>query len=124
MDSVTGVNVTLGLPIIRTSVDHGTGFDIAGGYTLDKVVDDTGFDKVTMQTREWSLGGGPFAQIVFKINNRISISTDAALYFTHFDNQEKEIFENFPEFDNELSNTTGQRLDVFLPTSLFIHFHF
>ncbi|MGQ0532865.1 MAG: 4-hydroxythreonine-4-phosphate dehydrogenase PdxA, partial [Caulobacteraceae bacterium] len=24
------VNVTLGLPIIRTSPDHGTGFDIAG----------------------------------------------------------------------------------------------
>jgi len=24
------VNVTLGLPIIRTSVDHGTAFDIAG----------------------------------------------------------------------------------------------
>lgn len=27
----TGVNVTLGLPIIRTSVDHGTAFDIAWG---------------------------------------------------------------------------------------------
>ncbi len=26
----TGVNVTLGLPFIRTSVDHGTAFDIAG----------------------------------------------------------------------------------------------
>ena len=26
----TAVNVTLGLPIIRTSVDHGTAFDIAG----------------------------------------------------------------------------------------------
>ena len=26
----TGVNVTLGLPIIRTSPDHGTAFDIAG----------------------------------------------------------------------------------------------
>jgi 4-hydroxythreonine-4-phosphate dehydrogenase len=25
-----GVNVTLGLPIIRTSVDHGTAYDIAG----------------------------------------------------------------------------------------------
>ena len=24
------VNVTLGIPIIRTSVDHGTAFDIAG----------------------------------------------------------------------------------------------
>lgn len=27
---VTGVNVTLGLPIVRTSVDHGTAFDLAG----------------------------------------------------------------------------------------------
>lgn len=27
---VSGVNVTLGLPIVRTSVDHGTAFDIAG----------------------------------------------------------------------------------------------
>jgi 4-hydroxythreonine-4-phosphate dehydrogenase len=26
----TGVNVTIGLPIVRTSVDHGTAFDIAG----------------------------------------------------------------------------------------------
>ena len=25
-----GVNVTVGLPIVRTSVDHGTAFDIAG----------------------------------------------------------------------------------------------
>jgi 4-hydroxythreonine-4-phosphate dehydrogenase len=30
MHSVIGVNITLGLPIIRTSVDHGTAFDIAG----------------------------------------------------------------------------------------------
>ena len=30
-----GVNVTLGLPIIRTSVDHGTGLDIAGSNNVD-----------------------------------------------------------------------------------------
>jgi len=29
-DTVSGVNVTVGLPIVRTSVDHGTAFDIAG----------------------------------------------------------------------------------------------
>jgi 4-hydroxythreonine-4-phosphate dehydrogenase len=29
------VNVTLGLPIIRTSVDHGTAFDIAGKNRAD-----------------------------------------------------------------------------------------
>ena len=30
-----GVNVTLGLPIIRTSVDHGTGLDIVGSNNID-----------------------------------------------------------------------------------------
>ncbi|HLR25802.1 MAG TPA: 4-hydroxythreonine-4-phosphate dehydrogenase PdxA, partial [Fodinibius sp.] len=32
---ITGVNITLGLPIIRTSVDHGTAFDIAGTGQAD-----------------------------------------------------------------------------------------
>jgi 4-hydroxythreonine-4-phosphate dehydrogenase len=31
-----GVNVTVGLPVIRTSVDHGTAFDIAGKGTVDE----------------------------------------------------------------------------------------
>jgi 4-hydroxythreonine-4-phosphate dehydrogenase len=31
--SVNGVNITLGLPIIRSSVDHGTAFDQAGKGT-------------------------------------------------------------------------------------------
>lgn len=31
-----GVNVTVGLPVIRTSVDHGTAFDIAGKGTADE----------------------------------------------------------------------------------------
>ena len=35
--SVEGVNVTLGLPIIRTSVDHGTGFDQAGKGTSSEL---------------------------------------------------------------------------------------
>ena len=30
-----GVNVTLGLPIVRTSVDHGTAYDIAGKGIAD-----------------------------------------------------------------------------------------
>ncbi|MBF8298562.1 MAG: pdxA [candidate division NC10 bacterium] len=30
-----GVNVTVGLPIIRTSVDHGTALDIAGTGTAN-----------------------------------------------------------------------------------------
>ena len=33
--ALSGVNITLGLPIIRTSVDHGTAFDIAGKGVAD-----------------------------------------------------------------------------------------
>jgi 4-hydroxythreonine-4-phosphate dehydrogenase len=35
LDFDAGVNVTLGLPITRTSADHGTAFDIAGKGTAD-----------------------------------------------------------------------------------------
>ena len=31
-----GVNVTIGLPFVRTSVDHGTAFDIAGTGRADE----------------------------------------------------------------------------------------
>jgi 4-hydroxy-L-threonine phosphate dehydrogenase PdxA len=31
-----GVNITIGLPVVRTSVDHGTAFDIAGTGKADE----------------------------------------------------------------------------------------
>jgi len=35
LDFQSGVNVTLGLPVVRTSPDHGTAFDIAGSGKAD-----------------------------------------------------------------------------------------
>jgi len=35
LDFASGVNVTLGLPFVRTSPDHGTAFDIAGTGKAD-----------------------------------------------------------------------------------------
>ncbi|MDP1027596.1 4-hydroxythreonine-4-phosphate dehydrogenase PdxA [Sphingomonas sp. KR1UV-12] len=39
-----GVNVTLGLPFVRTSPDHGTAFDIAGRGLADPTSIETAFD--------------------------------------------------------------------------------
>ena len=36
LDFDGGVNVTLGLPFVRTSPDHGTAFDIAGSGRADE----------------------------------------------------------------------------------------
>ena len=35
IDFAGGVNITLGLPFVRTSPDHGTAFDIAGQGIAD-----------------------------------------------------------------------------------------
>lgn len=51
-DAVSGVNVTIGLPIIRTSVDHGTAFDIAGeGIASEQSLVDAVDVAVEMATR-------------------------------------------------------------------------
>ena len=36
LDFHSGVNITLGLPIVRTSVDHGTAYDIVGKGTASE----------------------------------------------------------------------------------------
>lgn len=36
LDFMGGVNVTVGIPVVRTSVDHGTAFDIAGKGIADE----------------------------------------------------------------------------------------
>ena len=43
-----GVNVTLGLPIVRTSVDHGTAYDIAGQGKADCASLQAAFDLATV----------------------------------------------------------------------------
>lgn len=51
--SVSGVNMTIGLPIVRTSVDHGTAFDIAGdGIASEKsMIDAVGVAARVARTR-------------------------------------------------------------------------
>jgi len=48
-----GVNITLGLPIIRTSVDHGTAFDIVGTgkAKIDSLVNAVKYAQVLAQNR-------------------------------------------------------------------------
>jgi 4-hydroxythreonine-4-phosphate dehydrogenase len=47
-----GVNITLGLPLLRTSPDHGTAFDIAGTGRADPA----SFVAALRLARQWSVG--------------------------------------------------------------------
>jgi len=46
-----GVNITIGLPFVRTSVDHGTAFDIAGSGKADPASLIHAFDQALAMTR-------------------------------------------------------------------------
>lgn len=61
LDFEGGVNVTLGLPIIRTSVDHGTAFDIAwqGKASTASLVSAFRFAVRLSQGRSQPVGCGP-----------------------------------------------------------------
>jgi 4-hydroxythreonine-4-phosphate dehydrogenase len=50
----SGVNITIGLPVVRTSVDHGTAFDIAG----TGVADERSLLEALRQAAELAGGGG------------------------------------------------------------------
>ncbi|WP_415920442.1 4-hydroxythreonine-4-phosphate dehydrogenase PdxA [Tateyamaria sp. SN6-1] len=52
LDFDRGVNVTLGLPIVRTSPDHGTAFDIAGTGTANPT------SMIEALRLAWAMGGG------------------------------------------------------------------
>lgn len=57
------VNVTLGLPIIRTSVDHGTAFDIAGRGIADAGnLGEALRMAVSLVGEQWSIGDGQGAK--------------------------------------------------------------
>jgi 4-hydroxythreonine-4-phosphate dehydrogenase len=51
---IDGVNITLGLPFLRTSPDHGTAFDIAGRNIADETSMDNALDFILNADEEWS----------------------------------------------------------------------
>jgi 4-hydroxythreonine-4-phosphate dehydrogenase len=55
----TGVNITVGLPVIRTSVDHGTAFDIAGTGRADAASMVEALRQAAQLAPTVSLGGQP-----------------------------------------------------------------
>ena len=55
MGLADGVNITLGLPFVRTSPDHGTAFDIAGQGIADPASLRTAFN-CALQLRDAAMG--------------------------------------------------------------------
>jgi hypothetical protein len=100
------------------------GVDAMYGYLRDRDIEDSGFDRITNQVETRAFGGGPFIQIAYQISRRISLSTESTAYWTHATTEHVERFQNFPDFNTILSKTTSDGLDLTLPNTIFLRFHF
>jgi 4-hydroxythreonine-4-phosphate dehydrogenase len=58
-----GVNITVGLPVIRTSVDHGTAFDLAGTGAADERSMMEALRQAAELARESSANSSPVASM-------------------------------------------------------------
>ena len=56
----SGVNITIGLPVVRTSVDHGTAFDIAGTGKADERSLLEAIRQAVQLAPKWKLGSTGF----------------------------------------------------------------
>ncbi len=100
------------------------GADLVGGYIRDRSIEDSGFDRITDQVETKNFGAGPFIQIAFQLSRRVSLGTDSALYWIHEKSTHTELFENFPDFNNVLSENSGSKLELTLPNTIFVRLHF
>ena len=99
------------------------GADIIGSYNDSILRVNTTTDVVTSKSNTWSIGGGPSLGIQFKINNRMGLFTETAIYYTYSSQKSTHSFANFPEFYDETS-ATENKLEFIVPLSLFFYVRF
>lgn len=90
----------------------------------DRLVVDSGFDVVTTGTQTSGWGLGPVIGLQFNITKRLSLLTEGAFYYTQSEGQTSRLFQNFPEFDDELGSVESTSLRYNLPVTFFIVYDF
>jgi hypothetical protein len=100
------------------------GLDMIGTQTVEKSIVDSGFDKVEDITQQLGIGCGPVFSLQFYINDHLSLATEGAAYFRGLKTTTARLFENFPEFDDQINSANSQDLIRQLPSSIYIVYRF
>ncbi len=99
------------------------GLRYEGGWSLEDVIEDSGFDRVTTRRLQWNGGGGPLIDFRFFVHPRISLGTDAGLIYSYSRSELQQLFTNFPEFDNTKDIVIEKKLSVSEPMTIYLRFH-
>jgi len=99
------------------------GLDAIGGTALNQTIATSSFDQVATKFTSLYYGGGPVLGMEFKINKRISLSTESSFYLSGLTEIEEVSFNNFPD-QNSRETDNSLEFDTAIPTELFFIIHF
>ena len=100
------------------------GMDFVKNLSLDELINDTGFDRVTRRTIVDEIGFGPIVGIQFNIGQRFSIATEARFYYLFRENRTERLFKNLPQLDDEINRFDEEELITSLPSNIFFIYRF
>ena len=95
------------------------GADLRFQNTLDRTENKSSFDTTTTETTEQRVGGGFVLGCQFKLNERLRLSTEAALVANSRVRSTEFVSDNFPATNNT-SKVTGLEIQTQVPLSIFL----
>lgn len=74
--------------------------------------------------KEKTIGGGPILGIQYHLNKRISLQTEATLYFTYTTSDKKVSYSNLPGLDPDFETKSVWKMPTGVPQSFFVIIRF
>ncbi len=100
------------------------GIDAVWEYRENSSISDSGFDKVSIISSQYGFGGGPFLGITWQLSKRLSLYSEAAIYYTISKKSRVVDFEKNPDFNDIKTGSSFDKISYLVPTGLFLQYHF
>ncbi|MFK7972626.1 MAG: hypothetical protein AB8F95_19805 [Bacteroidia bacterium] len=100
------------------------GLDATAFYQNDEQSVDSGFDVVTTAERSKGLGIGPVIGLSYFITPRLALFAEGSVIGQIASAESARLFQNFPQFDDEIEEVTSNNINIHLPATIYIAFIF
>jgi hypothetical protein len=117
----------LGYEKQKTVNDHfmvSYGLEATWEYLRSDLVVDSGFDVVSISKIQYGIGGGPFLGLTWKFSKELSLYAETGFHFIQGRKVSLTDFEKNPDFNDTKNAANFDRTSFFLPTGLFLQYHF
>ena len=91
---------------------------------FDERISSSGFDEVVISDNQVGSGGGLAIGVQYALTPKLMLGTEAAFYYLDVERKQMTTFENLPEFNTDPEISNSRTTQSFLPSSIYLIFHF